>query len=71
LTITNYEMLEHFPSDYSGVVLDESSILKSYSGKFRSRSSPRLKTRLPTGLHRDPAPNDYMELGNHAEFLGR
>ena len=38
ITITNYEMLDHFnPSDYVGVVLDESSILKSYDGKFRNQ----------------------------------
>ncbi len=71
ITITNYEMLEHFdPSEYQGIVLDESSILKSYSGKFRNlviesfrKSSYRLACTAT------PAPNDYMELGNHSEFL--
>jgi len=47
ITITNYEMLEHFsPADYSGIVLDESSILKSFDGKFRTEiiaPSPRLR----------------------------
>src|SRR6267142_2608686 len=38
ITATNYEMLEHFnPSDYQGIVLDESSILKSFEGKFRNQ----------------------------------
>lgn len=38
ITITNYEMLEHFdPSEYTGIVLDESSILKAYDGKFRNQ----------------------------------
>src|SRR6266700_2028828 len=37
ITITNYEMLEHFnPADYNGIVLDESSILKSFDGTFRN-----------------------------------
>jgi superfamily II DNA or RNA helicase len=34
INITNYEMLQHFdPSEFTGIVLDESSILKSYDGK--------------------------------------
>jgi hypothetical protein len=72
INITNYEMLEHFDlSLFSGLVLDESSILKSYAGAFRnqiielSRQIPYLLACTAT-----PAPNDYMELGNHAEFLG-
>ena len=72
ITITNYEMLEHFsPSDYDCIVLDESSILKSFDGKFRNevitafRSTPYRLACTAT-----PAPNDFMELGNHAEFVG-
>jgi superfamily II DNA or RNA helicase len=72
ITITNYEMLEHFsPADYAGVVLDESSILKSFEGKFRTQiieSFSRTPFRLACTA--TPAPNDYMELGNHSEFLG-
>src|SRR5436190_15440242 len=38
ITITNYEMVEHFdPSEYGAVVLDESSILKALDGKTRRR----------------------------------
>ena len=38
IEITNYERLHHInPSDYAGVVLDESSILKAYDGKTRTR----------------------------------
>lgn len=72
ITITNYEMLEHFnPSGYEGVVLDESSILKSYDGKFRNQIIEAFsQTRFKLACTATPAPNDHMELGNHAEFLG-
>lgn len=72
LNITNYERLEKFDvEEFAGIVLDESSILKSFDGKTRStlidafRSTPYRLAATAT-----PAPNDYMELGNHAEFLG-
>jgi len=72
LTITNYEMLEHFdPTLYNGVVLDESSILKSYDGAFRNLIIESFaKTPFRLACTATPAPNDYMELGNHSEFLG-
>lgn len=72
ITITNYEMLEHFnPADYTGIVLDESSILKSYDGKFRSLIIEAFAaTPFKLACTATPAPNDHMELGNHAEFLG-
>jgi hypothetical protein len=72
ITITNYEMLEHFdPSDYTGIVLDESSILKSYDGKFRNQIIEAFReTPFKLACTATPAPNDHMELGNHAEFLG-
>jgi DNA modification methylase/superfamily II DNA or RNA helicase len=71
-TVTNYEMLERFPADkYAGVVLDESSILKSYDGFFRNQIiSSFAKTPFRLACTATPAPNDYMELGNHCEFLG-
>lgn len=72
ITITNYEMLPHFdPAYFTGVVLDESSILKSYDGKTRTAILEAFK-RTPYRLActATPAPNDYMELGNHAEFVG-
>lgn len=38
ITVANYEMLEHFSAvDYEGIVLDESSILKSFDGTFRNQ----------------------------------
>jgi superfamily II DNA or RNA helicase len=70
--ITNYERLDHFSADdFTGIVLDESSILKSYSGKYRTDLIERfgaIQYRLACTA--TPAPNDFMELGNHAEFLG-
>ena len=72
ITIANYEMLEHFnPAYFTGVVLDESSILKSYDGKTRTQIIDAFcKTPFRLACTATPAPNDYMELGNHAEFLG-
>lgn len=72
INITNYEMLEHFEGvDYSGVVLDESSILKSYTGSTRNQIISMFKfTPFKLACTATPAPNDFMELGNHSEFLG-
>lgn len=72
INVTNYEMLHHFDcSEFVGVVLDESSILKAYDGKFRTRIIESFaRTPFKLACTATPAPNDYMELGNHAEFLG-
>lgn len=72
LNITNYEMLSHFePILFEGVVLDESSILKSFTGKVRTELIESFAfTPYRLACTATPAPNDYMELGNHAEFLG-
>ena len=72
LNITNYEMLQHFePSAFAGIVLDESSILKAYDGKTRNDIINAFgKTPFRLACTATPAPNDHMELGNHAEFLG-
>jgi DNA modification methylase len=72
IAITNYEKLHKFdPTVFSGVVLDESSILKSYDGAFRTALIEAFaKTPYRLACTATPAPNDYMELGNHAEFLG-
>lgn len=72
LNIANYEMLEHFDANhFSGIVLDESSILKSYMGKTK-RALVDAFARTPYRLccTATPAPNDVMEIGNHSEFLG-
>ena len=72
VNITNYEMLEHFdPAHFAGVVLDESSILKSYSGKTRNLIIDSFAaTPYKLACTATPSPNDHMELGNHAEFMG-
>lgn len=72
INITNYEILEHFdPSKFSGVVLDESSILKSFAGKLRNEIIDKFQyTPYKLACTATPAPNDFMELGNHSEFLG-
>ena len=72
IAITNYDMLCHFdPSQFSGVVLDESSILKSFTSKTRSQVTDAFaETPYRLACTATPAPNDHMELGNHAEFLG-
>jgi hypothetical protein len=72
LNITNYEMLEHFDAgEFSGIVLDESSIIKSFTGKTTQLMIERFRyTPFKLCCTATPAPNDYVELGNHAEFLG-
>lgn len=72
INITNYEKLDKFVANkFVGVVLDESSILKSFSGKIRNQMITMF-CNVPFKLccTATPAPNDYMELGNHSEFLG-
>lgn len=72
LWITNYEMIDHFDaSEFVAVVLDESSILKAIDGKTR-RALTEMFARTPYRLccTATPAPNDLVEIGNHAEFLG-
>lgn len=70
--ITNYEKLAHFDTSlFVGVVLDESSILKNFMGKTRIALTAAFK-RTPYRLccTATPAPNDFMEIGQHVEFLG-
>jgi superfamily II DNA or RNA helicase len=72
ISVTNYERFERFsPLEWGGVVLDESSLLKSTDGKTRSALIAECQ-RIPFRLActATPAPNDHVELGNHAEFLG-
>ncbi|HKK68837.1 MAG TPA: hypothetical protein VJ946_11520, partial [Bacteroidales bacterium] len=72
VNITNYEKLHRFdPSAFCGVVLDESSILKSFTGKTRNYIIDGFeKTKYKLACTATPAPNDFMELGNHSEFVG-
>lgn len=70
--ITNYEKLSHFdPEIFSGVVLDESSILKGMNGKIRKQITQSFKsTPYKLSCTATPSPNDFMELGTQSEFLG-
>lgn len=72
INITNYEKLDKFTANkFVGIVLDESSILKSYSGKVRTSIIQNFhEVPYKLACTATPAPNDYMELGNHAEFCG-
>lgn len=72
VNVANYEMLRHFdPAAFGGVVLDESSILKSFDGATRTAIIEAFgQTPFRLACTATPAPNDFMELGNHAEFLG-
>lgn len=72
IVVTNYEMLHRFDAaSFSGVVLDESSILKSFSSKTRKQLADAFaSTSYRLACTATPAPNDHVELGNHAEFLG-
>jgi hypothetical protein len=70
--ITNYQKLDHFDiSRFGGVILDESSILKNKEGHYAKKMIGEFQ-QIPFRLAATatPAPNDFMELGNHAEFLG-
>jgi len=72
VNVTNYHKLERFENlDFGGVVLDESSILKDFEGRWRNYIIERFAgTQYRLACTATPAPNDFMELGNHAEFLG-
>lgn len=72
LNITNYEKLDKFDlSAFGGVVADESSIMKNFSGKIRNQLIDNVvKVPFRLACTATPAPNDFMEIGNHAEFVG-
>lgn len=69
--ITNYEQLENIDcSVFSGVVLDESSILKNYSGAYKQLILTLFEfTQFKLACTATPSPNDELEIGNHAEYL--
>jgi hypothetical protein len=72
LTITNYEMVEHFdPTAFPAVVLDESSCLKDWTSSTRNLLVEMFAaTPYRLCCTATPAPNDIAEIANHAEFLG-
>lgn len=72
IVICNYERLHYFDSsDFVGVILDESSILKNFNGKIKNQITAFVK-KLPYRIFSTatPAPNDYIEFGTSSEALG-
>jgi len=72
VNVTNYDRLHKFEArDFGGVVLDESSCLKDYTSATRNELIQAFSlTPFRLACSATPAPNDHVELGNHAEFLG-
>ena len=72
INICNYDRLEKLaPEAFGAIVLDESSIMKSFTGKTtRALIEAFGGHRFRLAATATPAPNDHMELGNHSEFLG-
>lgn len=71
IQISNYEQLENIDySIFSGIVLDESSILKNFDGATKKLILDCFQnTPYKLACTATPSPNDPMELGNHSEFL--
>lgn len=72
INIANYDRLHLFDAAaFGGVVLDESSIIKSFTGTMTRRLMAFASgMRFRLACTATPAPNDHMELGQHAQFLG-
>jgi hypothetical protein len=72
INVTNYERVHLFDaSRFAGVILDESSIIKHHTAKtFKTLCEMFRSTQFKLCCTATPAPNDYVELGTHAEFLG-
>lgn len=70
--VLNYDRLDKIdPADFGGVILDESSILKSFTGATtRALISGFAGTKYRLACTATPAPNDHTELGQHSSFLG-
>jgi len=72
IVICNYERLHYFNSDdFTGIMLDESSILKNFNGRIKWKITNFAK-KIPYRFlsTATPAPNDYIEFGTSSEFLG-
>lgn len=72
INVINYDRLHKIdPERFVGVVADESAILKDHTAATRNAIIEAFaRTRFKLSCTATPAPNDHMELGNHAEFLG-
>jgi len=71
INITNYEKLHKFdPWVFAGIALDESSCLKNFTAKTKQQLIDMFgNTDFKLCCSATPSPNDYTEIGNHAEFL--
>lgn len=71
INVTNYERLHLFdPESFGGIVLDESSILKGFDGTMRKQITDFARAiHYRLACTATPAPNDLIEITNHAEFL--
>jgi hypothetical protein len=71
IQISNYDQLDNLDTSvYSGIVLDESSILKNFEGATKNLIIESFRTTpYKLACSATPSPNDPMEIGNHAEFL--
>lgn len=71
IDINNYEQLDNIDtSQYIGIVLDESSILKNFTGKYKNQIIELFNlTPYKLACTATPSPNDLNEIGNHSEFL--
>jgi len=72
INVTNYDRLTNFdPADFAAIVAEESSILKAFSGTMRREITDFASEILyRLACTATPAPNDLIEIINHAEFLG-
>lgn len=72
IDVINYEQLDNIDvHKYSGVVLDESSILKNFTGKIKTKIIDSFKnTPYKLACTATPSPNNILEIGNHCDFLG-
>ncbi len=72
INITNYEKLHKYDvSKFIGIVIDESSRIKSFTSVTRNQLLESFKNTLyKLACTATPSPNDFEELGNHSEFLG-
>lgn len=72
IVICNYERLHYFDkTEFQGVILDESSILKNFDGKIKNQVTSFVK-KIPFRFlsTATPSPNDFIELGTSSEALG-
>ena len=72
INVINYEQLHKYnPSDFAGVLCDESSILKSFDGKTKQEITQFMRKVEYRHLYTaTAAPNDYIEFGTSSEALG-